>query len=78
MSLSGLWGGDRQPRNWLDRVAPTKEKLAGKTSLHLIHGQDVARSILAVHHHFNLAAGQRFVRPFHPSYLFYTLISHSC
>jgi hypothetical protein len=67
LNLSGLWGGDRQPRNWLDRVAPTKEKLQDKTSLHLIHGQDVARAIIAVHHDFDNATGERFVQPSHSS-----------
>ncbi|KAM0748691.1 hypothetical protein T439DRAFT_327962 [Meredithblackwellia eburnea MCA 4105] len=49
LNLSGLWGGTRDPRNWIPRVAPTKEALAGKASIHLIHGLDVARAIIAVH-----------------------------
>jgi len=61
LNLSGLWGGARQPRNWIDRVASTKEKLKEKTSLHLIHGHDVARAIVAVHRNFSRAMGQRFV-----------------
>lgn len=61
LNLSGLWGGERQPRHWIDRVAPTKEKLKEKTSLHMIHGTDVARAIIAVHQKFKFAAGQRFV-----------------
>jgi hypothetical protein len=61
LNLSGLWGGDRHPKNWVERVAPTKEKLREKTSLHLLHGDDVARAIVAVHLKFDLAAGQRFV-----------------
>lgn len=61
MNLSGLWGGARQTKNWLDRVASTKEQLKAKTSLHMIHGLDVARSILAVHQNFSKAAGQRWV-----------------
>lgn len=62
LNLSGLWGGDRHPKNWVERVAPTKEKLREKTSLHLVHGADVAQAIVAVHQKFDLAAGQRFVR----------------
>lgn len=48
LSLSGLWGGARQPRDWIERVAPTKDQLSAKTSLHMIHGQDVSRAIIAV------------------------------
>lgn len=61
LNLSGLWGGNRHPKNWIDRVAPTKEKLKDKTSLHLVHGYDVARGIIAVHRKFHLATRQRFV-----------------
>lgn len=61
LNLSGLWGGARHPKNWIDRVATTKEQLASKTSLHLIHGLDVARSIIAVHQNFAKAKGQRWV-----------------
>ncbi|KAI5119976.1 hypothetical protein M0805_004355 [Coniferiporia weirii] len=61
LNLSGLWGGQRHPRNWLPRVAKTKEALAQKGSLHLIHGVDVARAILAVHQNFPASAGQRWL-----------------
>jgi len=59
LNLSGLWGGARQTRNWIDRVAPSKERLRGETSLHMIHGLDVARAIIAVHHDFT--PGQRWM-----------------
>ncbi|POY74760.1 hypothetical protein BMF94_2236 [Rhodotorula taiwanensis] len=49
LNLSGLWGGSRDPINWLSRVAPTEEALEQKGSLHLVHGLDVARAIVAVH-----------------------------
>ncbi|BFZ58472.1 hypothetical protein PYCC9005_005535 [Savitreella phatthalungensis] len=49
LNLSGLWGGPRQPRNFVSRVAGSKEQLAGKSSLHMIHGRDVSRGVLAVH-----------------------------
>jgi hypothetical protein len=62
LNLSGLWGGERDPKHWLDRVAATKEQLKSKTSLHMVHGQDVARAIIAVHQNFPKAAGQRYVR----------------
>lgn len=48
LNLSGLWGGARQPRNWVGRVAATKEAVRGKKSLHLIHGEDIARAIAAI------------------------------
>ncbi len=59
MNLSGLWGGTRQPREWIDRVARTKEQLGATTSLHMIHGEDVARAILAVSQSFT--KGERWV-----------------
>lgn len=49
LDLAGLYGGERQPRNWVDRVVKSKEDLKGKGSLHLVHGDDVARSIMGVH-----------------------------
>lgn len=61
LNLSGLWGGARQVSHWTDRVASTKEKLKEKTSLHMIHGADVARAIVAVHRNFRYAVGQRFM-----------------
>jgi hypothetical protein len=30
INLSGLWGGQRTPRAWVGRVAPTKEALSAK------------------------------------------------
>lgn len=59
LNLSGLWGGSRQPRDWIGRVAASKEMLRGKTSLHMIHGVDVARAVLAVSRDFT--AGERWV-----------------
>ncbi|KAJ6544976.1 hypothetical protein DFH09DRAFT_990029 [Mycena vulgaris] len=61
LNLAGLWGGQRVVRNWLGRVASTKEALKGKGSLHLIHGLDLARVILAVRANFAKAAGQRWM-----------------
>ena len=59
MNLSGLFGGERNPRNWVQRVAKTKETLKGKASLHLIHGEDIARGIIAVVEDFT--KGERWV-----------------
>ncbi len=61
LNLSGLWGGERNVRHWVDRVASTKEMLKSKKSLHMIHGEDVARGIIGVHKLFKHAEGQRFV-----------------
>ena len=52
LNLAGLWGGSRNPRDWVKRVATTKEQLKGKNSLHMVHGQDVARAILGVHRNY--------------------------
>ena len=59
LNLAGLWGGKRQPMNWVERVAKSKEMLAAKTSLHLIHGYDVARVVLALLTEFT--PGERWV-----------------
>ncbi len=48
MNLAGLYGAQRQPDNWISRVAKTKEQLGEKGALHLIHGVDVARAIVGV------------------------------
>ncbi|KAG6901437.1 hypothetical protein C0995_012067 [Termitomyces sp. Mi166 len=61
LNLSGLWGGARSPRNWVSRVAPSKDALKNKGSIHLIHGLDVSRAILAVHTNWVKAAGQRWI-----------------
>jgi hypothetical protein len=52
LDLAGLYGGARQPRNWVDRVVKSKAELKAKGALHLIHGDDVARAIIALHHKF--------------------------
>ncbi|KAI5474403.1 hypothetical protein MNV49_003371 [Pseudohyphozyma bogoriensis] len=49
LNLSGLWGGPRNPLNWVSRIAPTKAALLLKSSVHFIHGLDVSLAILAVH-----------------------------
>lgn len=48
INLAGLWGGERNPKNWVGRIAPTREALAKKDSVHMIHGIDVAYAILAL------------------------------
>lgn len=61
LNLAGLWGGSRDPRNWVDRVAKTKEDVKGKKSLHLVHGVDVARGVLAVMARWGEAKGRRWM-----------------
>ncbi|KAF8651886.1 hypothetical protein AX16_004620 [Volvariella volvacea WC 439] len=61
LNLAGLWGGHRSTKNWVSRVAPTKAALKLKGSIHMIHGIDVARAILAVHKDFHKAAGERWI-----------------
>uniref|UniRef100_A0A8H8CKK1 Uncharacterized protein n=1 Tax=Psilocybe cubensis TaxID=181762 RepID=A0A8H8CKK1_PSICU len=61
LNLAGLWGGARSPKNWVGRVAGTKEGLKNKGSLHVIHGIDVARAVLAVCGDFGKAKGQRWL-----------------
>ncbi|KAK0317480.1 hypothetical protein LTR82_011518 [Friedmanniomyces endolithicus] len=48
LNLAGLWGGIRDPKTWVGRVAKTKEDVKSKKSLHMVHGLDVARAIVAV------------------------------
>ncbi|KAI0437362.1 hypothetical protein F4803DRAFT_159492 [Xylaria telfairii] len=52
LSLAGLYGGHRQPRDWVRRVVQSKEQLRAKGALHVVHGADVARAILALHRDF--------------------------
>ncbi|QIW96291.1 hypothetical protein AMS68_001809 [Peltaster fructicola] len=61
LNLAGLWGGERQPRNWQDRVAKTKEDVKSKKSLHMIHGLDVSRAVVAVIDDWKQARGQRWM-----------------
>ena len=54
LNLAGLYGGsgNRDPKTWLVRVATSKEQVRGKKALHLVHGEDVARAIVAVYRNF--------------------------
>ncbi|KAK7466196.1 hypothetical protein VKT23_004920 [Stygiomarasmius scandens] len=61
LDLAGLWGGSRSMKNYVGRVAPTKEVLKNKGSIHMIHGIDVARAILAVHGNWSKASGERWI-----------------
>lgn len=48
LNLSGLYGGTRDPSNFAKKVGETMEKLEEKTSLHLVHGRDVAQAIIGM------------------------------
>lgn len=61
LNLAGLWGGQRQPKTWVGRVAGTKEQVEGKKSLHLVHGEDVSRAVLAIFDKWEQARGQRWM-----------------
>jgi hypothetical protein len=62
LNLAGLYDNDiRDPKKWLARVAKRKEDVNGKKSLHLIHGADVAKGILAVHQNFDRVEGKRWI-----------------
>jgi hypothetical protein len=49
LSLAGLYGGQRDPKNWVTRVAKTKEQVKAKLALHLVHGEDVAKAIVGAY-----------------------------
>lgn len=60
LNLAGLYDGEtRDPRGWLTRVARSKDAVGAKGALHLIHGADVARAVVAVHHRFT--PGRRWI-----------------
>jgi hypothetical protein len=48
LNLAGLWGGARLPRNWVGRVAASKDAVRARGSLHLVHGADIARAVVAI------------------------------
>jgi len=62
LNLAGLYDDEaRDPSKWVPRVAKSKSDVYGKQALHLIHGADVARALLATHRHFDKVAGQRWI-----------------
>ncbi|KAH6625152.1 hypothetical protein C7974DRAFT_395519 [Boeremia exigua] len=52
LDLSGLYGGERVPSKWLPRLAKNKEDVKKRGAVHFIHGEDVARAIIATHRKF--------------------------
>ncbi|KAL8790436.1 MAG: hypothetical protein Q9213_000588 [Squamulea squamosa] len=61
LNLAGLWGEERHPRNWVERVAKTKEDVKGKGALHLIHGEDVARAVVGCLKAWESVGGERWI-----------------
>ena len=61
LNLAGLYGGERDPRNWVTRVARTKAEVKAKLAVHLVHGRDVARAIVATHEAFGNVGGKRWI-----------------
>jgi hypothetical protein len=61
LNLAGLYGGERDPKNWVTRVATTKEQVKGKLALHLVHGADVAWAIVGVYRTREEMEGRRWV-----------------
>ena len=61
LNLAGLWGGERHPRHWISRVAQTKEEVKGKSCLHLVHGDDVAKGIVGCLEKWEGVGGGRWI-----------------
>lgn len=61
LNLAGLYGGERDPRNWVTRVAKTKAEVKVKLAVHLVHGKDVARAILVTHKNIEKVGGKRWI-----------------
>ena len=61
LCLSGLWGHGRSPRRYIGAIASSKDQLRELGSVPLVHGRDVARAILQMHHLWARAEGQRWI-----------------
>jgi hypothetical protein len=59
LDLSGLYGGTRVPRTWLPRLAKNKDDVKKRGAVHFVHGEDVARAIIATHRRFT--PGKRWI-----------------
>ena len=59
LDLSGLYGGKRVPRTWLPRLGKSKDDVRKRGAVHFIHGEDVARAIIATHRKFT--PGKRWI-----------------
>jgi hypothetical protein len=61
LNLAGLYGGERDPKNWVTRVATTKEQVKAKLAVHLVHGADVARAIVGAYRKRDQMQGRRWL-----------------
>ncbi|KAF2686858.1 hypothetical protein K458DRAFT_416197 [Lentithecium fluviatile CBS 122367] len=52
LNLAGLYGGTRQPRNFAPRLVKEKDDIRKRKAVHFVHGDDVARAIVATHRKF--------------------------
>jgi len=59
LCLSGLYGGERVPARWLPRLGQSKDDVRKRGAVHFIHGEDVARAIIATHRNFT--PGKRWI-----------------
>ena len=59
LDLAGLYGGTRNPRSWISRLAKSKDDLRKRKAVHFVHGEDVARAIIATHRAFT--PGKRWI-----------------
>jgi hypothetical protein len=61
LNLCGLWGGTRVPKNWVPRIAKTKDDVKARKSVHFVHGEDVARAIVGAHLKRERVGGKRWI-----------------
>lgn len=61
LNLAGLYGGERDPINWVTRVAKTKGEVKARLAVHLVHGRDVARAVVATCERFERVGGKRWI-----------------
>jgi hypothetical protein len=59
LNLCGLYGGERVPARWLPRIVQSKDDVRKRGAVHFIHGEDVARAIIATHRKFT--PGKRWI-----------------
>ncbi|CDU24949.1 related to epoxide hydrolase [Sporisorium scitamineum] len=61
LNLAGLYGDQRQPKNFASRVGASKELLSFKGSVHFVHGKDVARAVVLLHQSHSVGWGRRWI-----------------
>ncbi len=59
LDLVGLYGGARVPAAWLPRLGKSKDDVRKRGAVHFVHGEDVARAIVATHRQFT--PGKRWI-----------------